>query len=257
MSEIVIYEQEGRPVEVRLEGDTVWLTQRQMADLLDSTVANINIHISGIYGDGELEEEPTIKESLIVQTEGTRSVSRTVKLYNLDMIISVAYRVNSRRGVRFRQWATQVLREHLTQGYTINRQRLESNARELEAALRLVQQTAQTADLTSDTGRGLVDVIGMTICITIPTESCATTNPSIRGLRHGLSRNNGPSWSFWPHRPAATLSCCENRTETKRTTASALTMTHSKVWCRHCGTDWMFAMKVEQPSSSVKGANKR
>jgi prophage maintenance system killer protein len=76
------------------------------------------------------------------------------------MIISVAYRVNSKRGVRFRQWATGVLREHLTQGYTINRQRLEINARELEAALRLVQQTAQTAELTAADGRGLVDVIG-------------------------------------------------------------------------------------------------
>jgi hypothetical protein len=82
-----------------------------------------------------------------------------VKHYNLDMIISVAYRVNSKRGVRFRQWATRILSEHLTRGYTLHRQRFENNARELEAALRLVQQTARTAELTGDTGRGLVDVI--------------------------------------------------------------------------------------------------
>ncbi len=160
MSTIVIYEQAGQAVEVRLEGDTVWLTQQQMADLLETKIPNINMHIKGIYADGELEEGATIQESLIVQTEGNRSVSRNVKHYNLDMIISVAYRVNSKRGVRFRQWATGILRDHLTQGYTLNRQRLESNAHELEAALRLVQQTARTAALTADTGRGLVDVIG-------------------------------------------------------------------------------------------------
>ena len=160
MSEIIIYEQEGRPVEVRLEGDTVWLTQQQMADLLETKTPNINMHIKGIYADGELEEKATIQESLIVQTEGSRSVSRKVKHYNLDMIISVAYRVNSKRGVRFRQWATGVLRDHLTQGYTLNRQRFESNAQELEAALRLIQKTAGTSELTLDAGRGLVDVIG-------------------------------------------------------------------------------------------------
>jgi prophage maintenance system killer protein len=160
MSEIIIYEQEGRSVEVRLDGDTVWLTQRQMADLLDSTIQNINLHINGVCADGELEEGATIKESLIVQTEGSRSVSRNIKHYNLDMIISVAYRVNSKRGVRFRQWATGVLRDHLTQGYTLNRQRFESNAKELEAALNLIKKTASTSELTLDAGRGLVDVIG-------------------------------------------------------------------------------------------------
>ncbi|MGB9153707.1 MAG: virulence protein RhuM/Fic/DOC family protein [Alphaproteobacteria bacterium] len=160
MSEIVIYEQEGKAVEVRLDGDTVWLTQRQMSDFLDTSTDNIGLHIKGIYADQELAEGATTEESSVVQTEGNRSVSRNVKHYNLDMIISVAYRVNSKRGVRFRQWATGVLREHLTQGYTLNRQRFENNARELEAALRLVQQTAHTAELTADDGRGLVDVIG-------------------------------------------------------------------------------------------------
>ncbi|MDR3425724.1 MAG: virulence protein RhuM/Fic/DOC family protein [Alphaproteobacteria bacterium] len=160
MSEIVIYEQEGRAVEVRLDGDTVWLTQRQMSELLDSSTDNIGLHIKRIYEDGELAEMATTEESSVVQTEGKRSVARKIKQYNLDVIISVAYRVNSKRGVKFRQWATRVLREHLTRGYTLNRQRLESNAQELEAALRLVQQTAQTAELTTDAGRGLVDVIG-------------------------------------------------------------------------------------------------
>jgi prophage maintenance system killer protein len=160
MSEIIIYEQEGRPVEVRLEGDTVWLTQRQMSEILDTSTDNIGLHIKKIYDDGELVEVATTEESSVVQTEGNRSVSRKVKHYNLDMIISVAYRVNSKRGVRFRQWATGVLREHLTQGYTLNRQRSESNAQELEAALRLIQKTASASELTLDAGRGLLDVIG-------------------------------------------------------------------------------------------------
>lgn len=159
MGEIVIYQQKGRPVEVRLNGDTVWLTQKQMADVLDTTIYNINKHIKGIYNDGELDEKATIEESSIVQKEGGRAIKRNVKHYNLDMIISVAYRVNSKRGVRFRQWATKILNEHLTKGFTLNHRRFENNARELEATLRLVQQAAKTGSITSDMGRGLVDVI--------------------------------------------------------------------------------------------------
>jgi prophage maintenance system killer protein len=159
MSKIIIYEQEGRSVEVKLDGDTVWLTQKQMSEILETSTDNIGLHIKGIYEDGELDERATTEESSVVQKEGKRSVSRKVKHYNLDMIISVAYRVNSKRGVRFRQWATRILKEHLTQGYTLNRQRFEKNAEELEAALRLIHQTAHTASLGSDVGIGLIDVI--------------------------------------------------------------------------------------------------
>jgi hypothetical protein len=91
--------------------------------------------------------------------EGKRQVQRQLKHYNLDAIISVGYRVNSRRGVRFRQWATNTLREHLVRGYTINQQRFEHNARELEAALELVRKAAAGEALSTDQGRGLVDVI--------------------------------------------------------------------------------------------------
>lgn len=96
---------------------------------------------------------------MAVRVEGKRQVRRQLKHYNLDAIISVGYRVNSRRGVRFRQWATQTLREHLVRGYTINQQRFEQNARELEAAPSLVRKAAAGEALTSDQGRGLVDVI--------------------------------------------------------------------------------------------------
>lgn len=159
--EVLVYEASdgGVRVEVKLDRDTVWLTQRQMSELFDTTPENVLMHLKKIYADGELEEPATAKDFLAVRTEGKRQVQRRLKHYNLDAIISVGYRVNSRRGVRFRQWATQTLRDHLVRGYTINRQRFEHNARELEAALALVRKAAATDALSTEQGRGLVDVI--------------------------------------------------------------------------------------------------
>ncbi len=126
MSEIIIYEDtDGQAsVQVRLDGETVWLTQKQMADLFESSTDNIGLHLKNIYADGELSETTTAEDYSVVQTEGKRQVSRTIKHYNLDAIISVGYRVNSKRGVRFRQWATNVLRRHILQGFTLNQSRL-------------------------------------------------------------------------------------------------------------------------------------
>jgi prophage maintenance system killer protein len=159
--QIAIYQQDGQQVEVRLDTsrDTVWLSQRQMADLFEVSTDNISLHLKNIFSDGELDENATTEESSVVRQEGQRKVTRRLQHYNLDAIISVGYRVSSRRGVQFRQWATRLLREHLTQGYTLNRQRLESNARELEAALQLVRKAAQSPELQADTGRGLVDIV--------------------------------------------------------------------------------------------------
>lgn len=159
--EVLLYEApDGRVrVEVKLDRDTVWLTQRQMSELFETTPENVLMHLKNIYGDGELEEPATAKDFLAVRLEGKRQVQRQLKHYNLDAIISVGYRVNSRRGVRFRQWATQTLRDHLVQGYTLNRERFEHNARELEAALTLVRKAAAGEALSTDQGRGLVDVI--------------------------------------------------------------------------------------------------
>ncbi|MCE9594794.1 MAG: virulence RhuM family protein [Planctomycetes bacterium] len=159
--EIVVYETpdgEAR-VQVRLAQETVWLTQRQMAELFDTTSENVVMHLKNVFADGELEEEATAKEFLVVQTEGKRRVQRRVKHFNLDAIISVGYRVNSRHGARFRQWATRTLREHLVQGYTLDRERFARNARELDAAMALVRRTAAAEVLTTDQGRGLVDII--------------------------------------------------------------------------------------------------
>ncbi|MHB8095981.1 MAG: virulence RhuM family protein [Candidatus Aminicenantales bacterium] len=125
-SEIILYQtDDGRTrIEVRLEDDSVWLTQVMMADLFQTSVPNINIHIRNILADRELSDEATIKEYLIVRLEGARQVTRPVKFYNLDMILAVGYRVRSHRGVQFRRWATERLREYLIKGFTMDDERL-------------------------------------------------------------------------------------------------------------------------------------
>ena len=119
--EIIMYQpNEEVRLEVRLENETVWLTQAQMAELFQTTPQNVTMHIRAIYIEEELEEVATCKESLQVRQEGKRMVRRMQKFYNLDVIISVGYRVKSKRGVQFRQWANQVLKEYLLRGYSIN-----------------------------------------------------------------------------------------------------------------------------------------
>lgn len=157
--EIVIYEVAGGNIEVRLDRESVWLTQRQMGELFDTSTDNVGLHLKNIFSGKELDEPATTEEYSVVQQEGSRKVRRTVKHYNLDAIISVGYRVNSKRGVQFRQWATRLLKEHLTRGYTLNLQRFEQNAQELEAALTLVRKAASGEALTTDQGKGLVDII--------------------------------------------------------------------------------------------------
>lgn len=125
-SEIILYQTEdGRTrIEVRLEDESVWLTQIMMADLFQTSVPNINIHIRNILEERELLVEATIKEYLIVRSEGPRQVTRPVKFYSLDMILAVGYRVKSHRGVQFRRWATERLREYLVKGFTMDDERL-------------------------------------------------------------------------------------------------------------------------------------
>ncbi len=158
---VVIYQDANKPVEVLLdpESDTVWLTQKQMSSLFGKDVRTVNEHIQNVFAECELERKPTIRKFRIVRQEGSRRVSREIEHYNLDIIISVGYRVKSHQGTRFRQWATRVLREHLTRGWTLNRRRFEENARELEAAMDLVHKAARSRELTTDSGRGLVEII--------------------------------------------------------------------------------------------------
>ena len=138
--QIVVYETESGEtrVDVRFDRETVWLTQRQMADLFETSTDNVSLHLNNIFSSQELEREATTEDSSVVRTEGSRQVRRTLTHYNLDAIISVGYRVNSRRGVRFRQWATRTLREHLVRGFTLNQQRLaERGLREARGTLYL------------------------------------------------------------------------------------------------------------------------
>ena len=159
MNEISIYETPNGTIEVRLERETIWLSQEQMATLFDVQKAAISKHLKNIFTSGELERGSTVSKMETVQQEGTRRITRQIEHFNLDAVISVGYRVNSARATRFRQWATRLLREHLTRGYTLNRHRFETNARELEAALQLVRKAASSPELQSDMGRGLVDIV--------------------------------------------------------------------------------------------------
>ncbi len=141
-SEIILYQTEDNRtrIEVRLENDTVWLTQSQMAELFQTSIPNVNMHIRNLFKEGELQPQATIKEYLTVQKEGHREVSRRLAYYNLDVIISVGYRVKSHRGTQFRIWATQRLREYIVKGFTLDDERLKQGATKNEYYDELLQR---------------------------------------------------------------------------------------------------------------------
>ncbi|HCH7474706.1 TPA: virulence RhuM family protein [Pseudomonas aeruginosa] len=151
--EIAIYQAESQLVEVRLQGETAWLRQDQMAELFGRDRTVIGRHIRNVFAEGELARESNVQNLHIANSD------KPVSLYSLDVIISVGYRVKSTEGVRFRQWATQILREHLTRGFTVNRQRFEANARELEAALSMVRRLSASPEVSAEAGRGLADIV--------------------------------------------------------------------------------------------------
>ena len=163
-NEIVIYQSEDgkTQLDVKLEGETVWLTQTQMSELFQTDRTVINRHIRNIYKSGELEEEATCAKNAQVRIEGNRTVSRSIPYYNLDMIISVGYRVNSIRGVRFRQWANSVLKQYLIKGYAVNeriRKQQISELRQLVQVLgrTLLQQPVPTTDESNALFKVVVD----------------------------------------------------------------------------------------------------
>ncbi len=127
-SEFLLYKnQDGDiTIDVRMEDETVWLTQAQMATLFDKNKRTISEHIGNIYREGELKEDPTVRKFRTVQTEGDREVTRELEYYNLDVIISVGYRVKSQQGTQFRIWATQRLREYIIKGFVLNDDRFKS-----------------------------------------------------------------------------------------------------------------------------------
>ena len=119
-------------VEVRFDTDTVWLSQAQMAQLFDTSTDNISLHLKNIYAEAELEEKTTTEDYSVVRAEGKRQVTRQIKHYNLDAVLSVGYRVKSKNATQFRRWATARLKDYLLKGYALNQQRLQQNATELE-----------------------------------------------------------------------------------------------------------------------------
>ena len=156
--QIVLYKNK---VEVMLEDETVWLNQRQMADLFQKDLRTVNEHISNIYKEKELQKKPTIRKSRIVQKEGKREVTRSVEFYSLDVIISVGYRVKSKQGTQFRIWATKVLKNHFIKGYTINENRLIKHAKkylDLKNAVKLIGNVVEIDNLSSE-AKGLAQII--------------------------------------------------------------------------------------------------
>lgn len=151
-NEIVIYkESQGPAIVVKFEGETVWLTLQQMAELFERDKSVVSKHISNIYKESELSKHSTVAKNATVQIEGKRRVEREIEFYNLDMIISVGYRVNSKRGTQFRIWATTRLRDYLLKGYAINKDRLTENkdakVKELQSAVKLIQTAIQNNKL--------------------------------------------------------------------------------------------------------------
>lgn len=147
-------------LQVALEHDTLWLSQAQMGELFDTTPENVLMHLKNIFRDEELAEQATTKDFLVVRQEGARQVRRRIKHYSLDAIISVGYRVSSRRATHFRQWATRVLQAHLVEGYTLNQRRLAERGIEFEQAVSLLTRTLANQQLVNDQGRAVLQVIG-------------------------------------------------------------------------------------------------
>ena len=161
-NKIIIYQSEDgkTQIDVRLENDTVWLTQAQMAELFQTDRTSIVRHIQNIYKIGELDRESTCAKIAQVQTEGHRYVRRTIPYFNLDMIISVGYRINSKRGVKFRQWANKILKDYLIKGYAVNDNIRREQIGELRQLVGILGRTIQSQPLMpSEDSQALFDVV--------------------------------------------------------------------------------------------------
>ena len=163
-NQITIYQSADGSVqlEVTLDQDTLWLTQRQLSSLFDKDVRTINEHIRNVLAEQELAAEATIRKFRIVQQEGERKVNREIEHYNLDMIISVGYRVNSKKGTQFRIWASNILKHYLVQGYALNEQKLQTQQQklaDLKQAIALSSRLFQQKDLTASESQGILSIL--------------------------------------------------------------------------------------------------
>ncbi|KYK91667.1 virulence RhuM family protein, partial [Aggregatibacter actinomycetemcomitans] len=160
-NQIQIYtNQDGKvSLTVSFEKETVWLSQSEMAKLFSTSTDNISLHLKNIYLEHELDEISTTEDFSVVRQEGKRNVKRTIKYYNLDAIISVGYRISSKRATQFRQWATQTLKQYLVQGYALNERRLQERGIEFEQVIGLLGQTLSNQSLLSDEGKAVLSVV--------------------------------------------------------------------------------------------------
>ena len=163
-SEIKIYQTDDgqTKIDVKFDNETVWLTQKQMAQLFDKDSDTIGLHLKNIYKSGELEEHTTTEEFPVVQQEGKRTVKRKLKFYNLDAIISIGYRVNSRRGIQFRIWASRIIKEYLLKGFSLDNKRLiqqNSQLKELQTTVKILGDSLKFKELTDDESSGLLKII--------------------------------------------------------------------------------------------------
>jgi len=159
-NKLIVYQTDDGAIALQgdLQNETMWASQREMAQLFNVTPQNITTHIKQVFKDGELEEAATCKDSLQVRQEGKRQVKRKLKVYNLDVMIAVGYRVNSVVGTNFRKWATKTLKQHITQGYTINPRRIARNYDTFLHAVEEVKALAQDQVTVRD-------LLGQALCL--------------------------------------------------------------------------------------------
>lgn len=152
----------GTEIQVIIQSESVWLSQKQMSELFEKDSDTIGLHLRNVYKSGELTQKATTEKYSVVQKEGDRNVKRTIKLYNLDAIISVGYRVNSKRGVQFRIWANKILKDYLIHGYALNEKRLQTqidSLNSLKETMILLTRVTKQKKLTDDESQGLIKIV--------------------------------------------------------------------------------------------------
>lgn len=159
--EVIIYQAPDgtTSLDVKLENETVWLSQAQMAELFETTPQNITLHIGNVYKEGEVQQDATCKDFLQVRQEGKRQVQRTLSHYNLDVIISVGYRVKSQRGIQFRIWANKILKEYLVKGFVVNQQAKVKQLQEALDSIKILTGIASRPTISDDQAKGILQVI--------------------------------------------------------------------------------------------------
>ena len=159
-NQLVIFEDKDKKIEVQLKEETIWLSLNQIATLFEKDKSVISRHIRNIFESGELDPNSTVANFATVQIEGKRKVKRTIEYFNLDVIIAVGYRVNSKKATQFRIWATNVLRNYLIKGYAINEKRLtEEKLKELANTVKFIKDNISTPSLTAKEAKGLLEII--------------------------------------------------------------------------------------------------